>query len=166
MTNRRAVVDESYSSLSTHYLMPAVAIDDASTEDITATASSLRRPARCNFHWWHELDISRHRMIELAAAATDLQVVVVSTPAATRRQERARARCTAVRDHSRVFRSGLVGAPNMSSVEPKPAGHRAGRLGWRSSSQDKTVWLPHEFGARVWVDCGAGRRCRVGHMMI
>src|SRR5665648_874942 len=47
---------------------------------------------RCTWHG--EFDRSRTAMLELIAATSDLQIVVISRPVPPRRQERARARCT------------------------------------------------------------------------
>jgi hypothetical protein len=94
MTGRRAFVDESYAHLTAHYLMAAVVLEEAASQEIADLAAGLRRRARGEFHWRHEFDASRRTMLELVAVASDVQIVVVSQPVASRRQERARARCT------------------------------------------------------------------------
>jgi hypothetical protein len=92
---RRAFVDESYVPRTRHYLLAAVVLDTASLDDARAAVRDVRRHRRGAFHWHDERTETRRRALKIAAATSDLQVVVVVKPVPERRQERARALCTA-----------------------------------------------------------------------
>ena len=94
MSDRYAFVDESYIVATRHYLLAAVVVREDMLDDVRASVRAVRRRRRDAFHWHGEFDRSRTAMLELIAATSDLQIVVVSRPVHPRRQERARARCT------------------------------------------------------------------------
>ena len=94
MSDRYAFVDESYIVATRHYLLAAVVVREEMLDDVRASVRAVRRRRRDAFHWHGELDRSRTAMLELIAATSDLQIVVISRPVPPRRQERARARCT------------------------------------------------------------------------
>lgn len=94
MSDRYAFVDESYIVATRHYLLAAVVVREDILDDVRASVRAVRRRRRDAFHWHGEFDRSRTAMLELIAATSDLQIVVVSRPVPPRRQERARARCT------------------------------------------------------------------------
>ena len=94
MSDRYAFVDESYVARTQHYLLAAVVVREDVLDDVRASVRAVRRRRRDAFYWHGEFDRSRTAMLELIAATSDLQIVVVSRPVHPRRQERARARCT------------------------------------------------------------------------
>jgi len=94
VSDRYAFVDESYVAQTQHYLLAAVVVREDVLDDVRASVRAVRRRRRDAFHWHGEFDRSRTAMLELIAATSDLQIVVVSRPVHPRRQERARARCT------------------------------------------------------------------------
>ena len=94
MSDRYAFVDESYIVASRYYLLVAVVVREDMLDDVRAPVRAVRRRRRDAFHWHGEFDRSRSAMLELIAATSDLQIVVVSRPVPPRPQERAWARCT------------------------------------------------------------------------
>ena len=80
MSDRYAFVDESYVARTQHYLLAAVVVREDVLDDVRASVRAVRRRRRDAFHWHGEFDRSRTAMLELIAATSDLQIVVVSRP--------------------------------------------------------------------------------------
>src|SRR5665647_3909478 len=83
MSDRYAFVDESYIVATRHYLLAAVVVREDVLDDVRASVRAVRRRRRDAFHWHGEFDHSRTAMLELIAATSDLQIVVVKSAGAT-----------------------------------------------------------------------------------
>ena len=83
MSDRYAFVDESYIVATRHYLLAAVVVREDILDDVRASVRAVRRRRRDAFHWHGEFHRSRTAMLELIAATSDLQIVVVKSAGAT-----------------------------------------------------------------------------------
>ena len=155
MSDRYAFVDESYIVATRHYLLAAVVVRGDILDDVRASVRAVRRRRRDAFHWHGEFDRSRTAMLELIAATSDLQIVVVSRPVHPRRQERARARCT----ESLLAQLQVLDPPVRDVVFESRTDVLDRRDGAPGSRQSRVSAGQQQFDRSVWVAGVMSGRC-------